>query len=519
MDDLGGFNFLPILGRYSVSISFSYFFFLTFLGTYRLTYYKSVVLRAPPSVLRFCVVLEVFIAIAIFAVSYYSTATTPMTKTIVSFETVDGYICSVLSPRSDSITNNSKNKDIVQFSNARFDRSACLNALSAVCSDEYRNDYFLVVGGVGSNDHNCQDIILSSNYRFCKTYEAKAQIPLSDSARFPSVDSEPAATYSEQYYFTNSSGTLQAQGNLLTGIVGLQSGPLSDFITDGDESVFIVQQVSSSDSALLHFSRSVPVNKLPEKLTTVGSANVYGVTYGSNSVYVLAIDGNMGRIAFYNMTLKEQRQSVPFPCRTNLVSSPGVNSRFISYGDDNHLYIICDNQIDHQRGSFSYLRMNAFTFVSSVENATISSAYLTGHGEATMSNITAIGQVLSVGKYLYFITTGNSNTNILQADRTLPANSLSIQKITNLGYIAALSAIIADNNIIYFPNSGNQAFYDVNTQSFGSGYTKANHQSYYLATYVKVGYSYQICNGNYSNYHVNIDDASSFADSCDDLNG
>jgi hypothetical protein len=414
-----------------------------------LTYYKSVVLRAPPSVLRFCVVLEVCIAVVIFAISYYSTATTPMTKTIVSFEIVDSYTCSVLSPRSDSISYNSKNNEIVQFSNARFDRSTCLNALNGLCSNDYRKDYFLSVGGVGTSDTNCQDVILSSNYRFCQTYEAPFKIPLSDASQFPSDDSVPITTYSNQYYFTNASGTVHPQGNLLS-INGLDLNLLSDFISDRDESVFAIQQLSPSDAALLHFSRNIPVSNLPEKLITVGSANVYGVTYGSNSVYVLTIDGNMGKISFYNTTSKQARQSVPFPCRTSLVSSAGPNSRFISYGDDNNLYIICDDQIDHQLGSFSYVQMDAFSFVSSIKNATINTPYLTGTGEATPSNITAIGQILSVGQYLYFITAGNSNSNILQADRTLPANALFIQKITNLGYISALSGVIGDNKIIYF---------------------------------------------------------------------
>lgn len=197
------------------------FNYLPILGTYRLTYYKAVVLRAPPTVLRLCVLLEVLIAIGVFVVAYYYTATTATTETVVSFEVLGSdYTCTVLSPRSDTQDYDDTTSEIAAFSSARYDYSECTTALGPqgynLCSDDFRKDYLLTMRGYGTETSDCLDLILAENYRLCKGSEEEFDFRTSElTLQFPTY---PSATtkFSDQYFFMNSSAEAIFAGSFPT---------------------------------------------------------------------------------------------------------------------------------------------------------------------------------------------------------------------------------------------------------------------------------------------------------------
>jgi hypothetical protein len=524
-----GFNLLPVLGiSFFLLFSLILTFLFMFIGVYQLIYYKSVVLRAPPSILRVCTVLATVIAIAVFILSYYFTATTPTTETTVSYEPLASYSCNVLSPRSDSVTFNSAKNSIVEFSKARFNYNECLTALNGICSDSYRTDYLLSVGGIGTENGKCYDLILADGYRFCQIEESdKSLLSAQISNSFSGTLERPDVQYSKQYYFMKENGKVSSQGSL-----SADMDILTDFISDSSSNIYVAQAASPNSAVVYHMKPVIPklqgnvATTEPQKLFTVGTINIHGIAYGNDEVFVLEIGStNLGRVYAYNMTSKAIRQSSSFTCTLSSGSAAGATKRMISYGTTDHkLYVFCDNTVEQggtNQGNFPFYQFNTVTLTPVSKSAKLGIFhYMLSDGSSTTSNITGIEQVLSVGKYLYFVTSGNSNTNLLQADTSLLANSNNITVLSNLGYVESDNAITHINQlIVYFPESNNKQYYDVATQSFKTNYSYVNHENYYLATYVKLGYSYQTCNGEYTHYSVRSDESTSFAIACSAING
>jgi hypothetical protein len=472
------------------------------------------------------------IAIAVFILSYYFTATTPTTETTVSYEPLSSYTCNVLSPRSDSVTFNSRQNNIVQFSKARFDYDGCLSALNGICSDSYRSDYLLSIGGIGTENGKCYDLILQNGYRFCEIQEKDKTLLAEQIAdTFTSSLEQPDIQYSKQYYFMNENGKVSSQGSLSSSM-----DILSDFISDSNQNIFVVQEFSPNSAIVYHFkplilaSSSSPTAE-PEKLFTVGTINIHGIAYGHDTVFVLGIESNNeGKIYSYNITTKQNQQSLPFTCSLSSGSDASSTTRMISYGmTTRKLYVLCDNTIDQNgpnQGKLSFYQFDTLTFTAVNKTANLKGFQYkvsdsSSSSSSSSSNITGIQQVLSVGKYLYFVSSGNSNTNLLQADTSLGPNSgNTIAVVSNLGYVGSDNVVISnEESILYFPDSTNKQYYDVSAQSFKTAYSSVNRENYYLATYVNLGYSYQTCNGNYTHYSVRSDESNSFATSCSAING
>ncbi len=499
------------------------FNYLPILGTYRLTYYKAVVLRAPPTVLRLCVLLEVLIAIGVFVVAYYYTATTATTETVVSFEVLGSdYTCTVLSPRSDTQDYDDTTSEIAAFSSARYDYSECTTALGPqgynLCSDDFRKDYLLTMRGYGTESSDCLDLILAENYRLCKGSEEEFDLRTSElTLQFPTY---PSATtkFSDQYFFMNSSGEAVFAGSFPTNY----ATSLTPFITDGDSTVYVVQadSTSSSRSFLYSIDRN---SSSPKPLSTVGSANVYGFTYGNKKLFTWTIENFRGYLYAYDTQTTQQQRGGPFDCpsTSSTIDNAGTSSHFLTYGTDGKLYAMCSGTVlNNKPYGFNFYQIDPDTMSAVNINANVSSIqYLNNKNEATSAKVNRVGQVFRMGNYMVF-TAVNDFNNLLLADMTNSRNqNRNISSVSNMGYFPGDYALRASSNYIYFPSSGNQTYYDITQRSFKSDYSLVSQTSHFVTDSIQLAFSYQICNGNYSDYSVHKETSGSFASSCGQKNG
>jgi hypothetical protein len=504
------------------------FDFLPVLGAYRLTYYRSVVLRAPPTVLRLCTIAEVFIVLLIFALTYYYTATTSTVETVVGFESRGSpYVCSLLSPRSDSVSLSSATSELVAFSDARFDLATCNFALSSagydVCSDDHRTDYLLSLSSLGTEGSFCSDIPLRNKYRFCTGKESEEPFQTREQELQFNNQLRPALTYDEGLFFMNTSGKASYLGSLPNPTNEL----LSDYVSDFDSTVFVVQ--ADSPGAFLYSFH--PGFSAPKKLAPISSTNIYGVAYGKDAVFTLTMEsaGGPGNanvlISVYNMTTATTKSSSQLQGCSGFFDNtlvPDASVHYLSYGTDNLLYVLCTSK-QAQNGELRFLSVDPVTF--STIPYTISSIaqnYTTFTGANSGKTINSINQVFLAGNFIY-MTSVASFPNLLVADLTLPANAgHTIHSVTNLGFFRGSYGILNPaDKAIYFSGTTNpnNTYYNTNSKTFLENYSLANKDNYLLTTFIQLGFSYQICNGAYTNYTIDASVSGSYRSACGKKNG
>lgn len=497
------------------------FYFIPVRDSFKDIHYQAVTLRAPPTLARILFILETIVTLIIFALSYYYSATTSTTETTISFEVLASpYSCDILSPRSDSYTYGTDNSELVQFSDARLTYSDCVTYLGSegydVCNTN-RDDYLLEIIGIGnddSTDYSCLDILLSNGYRLCygsqETYTVdNAQM----STSFTTQTYSTATKYSNVYYFMNSSSHIYP---LVNGID--RTAIYTDYITDTEENVFVVGKSSSSGTTTVktNLFQLNPTYTTTKTLMDVGAGSIYGITYGDSTVFVFTVEQNMQHIYAYNTTKKTTTVS-SITCSTSTGTSGGYGTRYISWGTDNKLYLICDgNTASANSQSFSFLRVNPYTFTTTTLTASIASHnYTDSSGTISSKIIDKVSQVLFVNNALYFICNG-VYSNILSGHLIGP--STTVTGITNLGVYDGTYATLQSIHSIYFPG-GNYSYYNTTANKILQYSTTTFRPSYYHTIAMELAYRYQICNTNLTSYTIAGDTSASFRRKCWQING
>lgn len=104
-------------------------------GNYKEINEEFLILKAPSNVARICFLAEVIILVVAFVIMFYISYTTKILETKLSFQLLDNsYQCIVLSPRRDSIIENSKTSELIAFSNSRFNYDSCIDILNGFSS-------------------------------------------------------------------------------------------------------------------------------------------------------------------------------------------------------------------------------------------------------------------------------------------------------------------------------------------------------------------------------------------------
>jgi hypothetical protein len=405
-----------------------------------------------------------------------------------------------------------ENSELVAFSDARYTYTTCLDALGSdgydLCSDEHRHDFLISVGGIGTDNDLCADILLADGYRFCKDNEGEHVI---ESPPQFNVQRGPNLKYDLQYFMMNSNGNLSALGNPPGQRVVLHS----DFVTDYESKVFVVASDGGLNPFLYQFDKT---SAHPKPLISILTTNIYGITYGDHAIFVLTIEATRAVINVYNVSTGTTRSSSPINCNAQ-VGMASSNMRYLSYSNTNKLYLMCSSAVTNV--GVTFYEVNPKTFATSTFTAfTLSLNSTDSNGASTSAKIDSISQIFRVDQNIYIIYSKNG-ANILKANMQDPGNNGgNIRSITNLGYFPGTYAVLnTEEKAFYFPGNVNRNYYDIASSSFKTDYHLASRESYYLATYIQLGFDYQICDGKYTNYTIIPSSSTSFHSSCDATNG
>lgn len=216
-----------------------------------------------------------------------------------------------------------------------------------LCAPEHRQEQVLSISGVPSNGEFCEDIVLSYGYRFC-TYSA-VETTMPSTAAFPiSLQSSSTSSTSSSVGGQNSISTTfyfsNHNGRYGTVVAPFSSSNLkTDFVTDSNQTVFVVASGSDGHNALYMLT---PWGATATKLCVVSFTTFDGLVYGGNAVFLYSINPktNIGQILKYNIKTKKSSIYSTQDCSSAVSSSQSTSTstnRFIDYGDDGYLYLMC----------------------------------------------------------------------------------------------------------------------------------------------------------------------------------
>lgn len=513
---------------------------------YKVAHPESVVLLAQPSTIRLCVLVEVIVVAVTFAVSYYYTATTGTTLTKITFEVLDSpYTCSILAPRKDTEELNTKTSTLVAFSSLRYTYDECMTALGAegydLCSDDHRTDYFLSLTGVAADDqtvqddHTCEDLFLSDNYRFCTGSEIQGSVDESSATSsnvFSTVNSDPDYNkrFSNSFYYTN------ASGSAVPLVSAMQVGEeQSDYILGEHNNIYIVGKATSgNDQSYYLYGFNMSYGGVRLAMTSITNSGAYGLTYGANCVFVYYINANdkKGKVVKYNTTSQTVVDLQVVDCSTYLFgpSSGGAAVRYISFGTDGKLYLMCTNSKvtksfvsnggpgNPPAGTYTRSVIPVFQVdpvnLALTETFYLRNTTLVDEGNGTIDMISQVLQVGSGGKLQIIAISGavlQGSYNQVDGFKTL---LMTPYKATISGATNGCGKI-SDDRI--YCTAASQVFHVSNSSI--TTYPANFHGKYYTATRLQLAYSYQICNGEYTNYTIDNTLTSTFYKQCADKNG
>ena len=145
-------------------------------------------------VLRLFYFLEFAVGAIIFALSVRDAWINTTQETQLSYDILTDpgdylsspYTCNVLNPRRDNYIYSKNSQESAQFSSPTFLFHDCMSTLKKLdfCSAATkRNQRLISTVGLSFNDDSCEDIILSSNLRFC--YTNSTEIAVQETPAFP----------------------------------------------------------------------------------------------------------------------------------------------------------------------------------------------------------------------------------------------------------------------------------------------------------------------------------------------
>eukprot|EP01039_Chlorochromonas_danica_P003631 gene3631-3976_t len=488
---------------------------------YKVAHPEAVVLLAQPNTIRLCVFLEAAVAATIFALSYYYSATTGTVVTKVTYEVLGGsYSCSVLAPRTDTDALSSTTSELIAFSSPEYDYVECMGALGSSGYDmcNHREDYVLSLTGVTSDDSSCEDLFLSDGYRFCKGGEVYSEIDTttetSSSVFATQSDSTYSLVYDNIYYFTNASGSL-----INVSLPVSSSYIISDFVSDGESTVYMVIK---RDAPILYAispnrSSAVPLTDLPFSV----NSGIFGITYGENCVFVYVVGSSdkKAKILKYNTTSRmASTVNAAVDCSSYYgASTPtgGVDVRYISVGCDGNLYALClGSKVRVMINSTAKIVFPIFQINSSTLSLTrtlyVENSSLILDGSKAVESISQVLQVGNNGKFEIYAQNYLFVGNLSGSSNFL--SSVSLKERVTADY-----ALKRSDDEIYFVNGAHHS-YHVSSDSFTT-YAANFMGEYYLSTRLQLAFTYQICDGVYSNYTIDSSVSTTFSGQCDEVNG
>jgi hypothetical protein len=529
---------------------------------------KPLKLRAPPNSLRCAYVFQVIIAVGVFIITYFYAATIPLIETITSDEALDGpWICRVMSPRSDSEILNDTSSRLVAFSDARYDSKQCFNALGNtgtkesydVCSYKHTSHNVVSVTGLSSNNTNCQDLYLSSNFRFCsgnKDDIFQSENPAVSNAFPLSASSETSSSTSvSQFYFVT--GASSSSSYHFIELFPTFSSFLSPFISNYQNKVFIIILKEEDDLSSFLYQFDL-VTSTPTELMEIPSIAIYGVTYSDNTLFIASLDKTtgMGTIHSYNLVSEVSASlATNLDCSSSLdkLDDPDSSHSYLSYGlNDKKLYLMCTSQIGSGSSDlFDFYQVDPLVSGGNPMKLSVdfSSVVYSNEKGIIISPFpyleNSISQLFQTNNYLYFIIPGITSASSTSSAVTSPvlfllqvnltSNDLSslpfITSISNKGAIETTTtgssvtntltlALPSENQqFIYFTKNNEKKYFNIVLQKFAKNFTTIDTTSYFTANSIQLGYSYQLCNSKITRFPVNYDDPSSFANQCGKRNG
>lgn len=163
-------------------------------------------------------------------------------------------------------------------------------------SHSYSFDLLLTVTGVNTNSSTCQ---LANSTRFCYGGEEKTIVSADTeivSKSFPRQGGAPDAIYSTSYYFLkNQSGVILSVSTGGTFVVG------SDYVSDFDQSIYVVGNVDSGARTVFEFRPSYATIIRSCLFPFSGGAG-YGLALSGTEVFALVVSegDTTGSIVRYN---------------------------------------------------------------------------------------------------------------------------------------------------------------------------------------------------------------------------
>ncbi len=381
---------------------------------YKDVHEDSVLLRGPPTVVRSCFILEIAIAAAAFAVSFYLSYTSTVDVTTITYESLgSSYECAILSPRSDSTIYSEKHSELVQFSSARLLYDDCTLLLRKdglhVCSDENRQDYVLTSQGISANATTCFDLHLENDFKFCFGSEENTQLRSDLLSTFPRQSVEaPPLTYKDTFYFTNESGKVMPNSAPFTG-----STAASLYVVDEGYIYAVALDSSEGEAHLYQFS---PNFTAAESLMDISGGTVAGLAVGNGLAHVLTIGNNGATLHTYNMT-SDATQIRPLDCDSESLDA-SQKYQFLALGDNDILYVMCSDTIEEDFYTFYSLDTVTYKPVPLyVDAGSVQLVADSDNDDGPLPKAINLATLVSVGNYVYF-SSGTPFFNLLQVDLT-----------------------------------------------------------------------------------------------------
>jgi hypothetical protein len=167
-------------------------------------------------------------------------------------------------------------------------------------------------------------------------------------------------------------------------------------------------------------------------LTSLEFNKYNGITVSNDSVYVFSIESSTGTVLRYNY-VTSTRSTISIDCsyqtstEQQQASTTNTN-RFISYGDDGYLYIMCaqsttiktvtgtpDGPVTSYDTNYPFYKVNPSTGDTETLYAQLSNLNYSSAGVATSKSISQIDQIL-VAKSAAYALTGEPYRNIIKVD-------------------------------------------------------------------------------------------------------
>lgn len=318
-------------------------------------------LVGPAYIVRLSFLMDISLAVAIFIYCAYFTIVDRIVESKIEYDPISGYECRNLAPRNSAITLSSSNSEEVDFSSSRFLLNECLNNLSStgydVCGDDNLNKVITNSRYITSerSSGSCIDLLFSNGQRACIGKDVTHSETNSYTSTFainapPSEVTSLLSLQNQYLYFMNESWQKGFDIN------DIYQNFKSDFINVGPVGVGVLASITSSPPGGATTMKIVIADPLQDALEfiTLPSTfhDIYGFAGNSDGSILAVMTMSISYIATlfvynrdsatsYQRTI-DCNQYFKFTSSTPLVQNTPY-TRFISFGDDDALYMICSS--------------------------------------------------------------------------------------------------------------------------------------------------------------------------------